>query len=181
MKLNGHSDFDQQLSVFKTLPWHWHWSPAVATVRCAAECVYKWGTPLWTSVNAGRGLTVNCMCRMGRSRRHNYTNPLLISSSVGKLNRNDARDVASPGNPNKKHSPAQETGSHWSRLPWSRDWRVICFEQCSSRRWSPCCPAPHNTRALAELLALWTVGKAAGPQWLWVVLLSSPCSQYQAM
>lgn len=102
---------------FKTLPWHWHWSPAVAAGKCAAECVYKWGTPLWTSVKAGRGLTVNCMCRMGHSRRHNYTNPLLISGSVGKLTHNDARDVASPRNPNKKHSPEQETRSYGPRSP----------------------------------------------------------------
>lgn len=65
-------------------------------------CVRKWATPLWTSVKAGSGLTVNCMCRMGRSRRHNYTNPLLISGSVGKLTRNDARDVASPSIPNER-------------------------------------------------------------------------------
>jgi len=102
---------------FKTLPWHWHWSPAVAAGKCAAECVYKWGTPLWTSVKAGRGLTVNCKCRMGHSRRHNYTNPLLISGSVGKLTRNDARDVASPRNPNKKHSAALETGSYGPSSP----------------------------------------------------------------
>lgn len=102
---------------FKTLPWHWHRSPAVAAGKCAAECVYKWGTPLWTSVRAGRGLTVNCMCRMGHSRRHNYTNPLLISGSVGKLTRNDARDVASPRNPNKKHSPALETESYGPGSP----------------------------------------------------------------
>lgn len=86
----------------KTLPWHRRRSPAVAAGKCAAECVCKWATPLWTSVKAGSGLTVNCMCRMGRSRRHNYTNPLLISGSVGKLTRNDARDVASPRIPNKK-------------------------------------------------------------------------------
>lgn len=54
---------------------------------------------------------------MGHSRRHNYTNPLLISGSVGKLTRNDARDVVSPRNPNKKHSPALETGSYGSGSP----------------------------------------------------------------
>lgn len=137
---------------FKTSPWHWHWSPAVAAGKCAAECVYKWGTPLWTSVKAGRGLTVNCKCRMGHSRRHNYTNPLLISGSVGKLTRNDARDVASPGNPNKKHSPALETGSYGPGSPqvatdlWSvlisaaagDDPRVALLPATPSPRWAAC-------------------------------------------
>lgn len=102
---------------FKILPWHWCLSPAVAAGKCVAECGYKWGTPLWTSVKAGSGLTVNCMCRMGRSRRHNCKNPLLINGSVGKLTRNDARDVANPGIPNKKQSPALETGSCGSGSP----------------------------------------------------------------
>lgn len=131
---------------FKTLPWHWHGSPAVAAGKCAAECVYKWGTPLWTSVKAGRGLTVNCMRRMGHSRRHNYTNPLLISGSVGKLTRNDARDVASPRNPNKKHSPSTGDWVIWPRFPSSSGWLVICFDQCSCRiptsACSPTTPSP---------------------------------------
>lgn len=153
---------------FKTLPWHWCWSPAVAAGKCAAECVYKWGTPLWTSVKAGSGLTVNCMCRMGRSRRHNYTNPLLINGSVGKLTRNDARDVASPRNPNKKHSPAQETGSYGTRFPSSGEWRVICFDQCSCVRWLPWCPTPCKPQPSLSYLpsGLWVKQQAlAGYGW----------------
>lgn len=49
------------------------------------------------------------------------------------------------------------------------------------REVTPMMPRSLQALALAELLALWTVGKAAGPGWLWVALLSSPCSHYQAM
>lgn len=118
----------------------------------AAECARKWATPLWTSVKAGSGLTVNCMCRMGRSRRHNYTNPLLISGSVGKLTRNDARDVASPGIPNKKTLERARLPQRDERNRW----------RAGDSHGSPLsCPRV----ALAERLALWTVAGAAGP-WL---------------
>lgn len=103
VKSNGQSDFNQQHSVFEDIAMAPASIPSCGCREmCCRVCVRKWATPLWTSVKAGSGLTVNCMCRMGRSRRHNYTNPLLISGSVGKLTRNDARDVASPRIPNKK-------------------------------------------------------------------------------
>lgn len=108
----------------KASPWHRRGTPAVAAGKRAAERVCKWATPLWTSVKAGSGLTVNCMCRMGRSRRHNYTNPLLISGSVGKLTRNDARDVASTRIPNKKTlQRALETRDGVAPHEWAADVR----------------------------------------------------------
>lgn len=153
----------------------------MAAGKRAAECVYKWGSPLWTSVKAGRRLTVNCMCRMGHSRRHNYTNPLLISGSVGKLTRNDARDVASPRNPNKKHSAALKTGSDGPSSPevLTDAWSVLISTAAGDH--SHVAVPPSQPRSLAELPALWTVGKAASPVRLWMALLSFSCSQYQAM
>lgn len=89
---------------------------------------------------------------MGRSRRHNYTNPLLISGSVGKLTRNDARDVASPGIPNKKTLERARLPERDERNRW----------RAGDSHGSPLsCPRV----ALAERLALWTVAGAAGP-WL---------------